>query len=487
MNESLLSIYHHLPGPLRSAAASLRGFHLRNWRFSRLTRQLVEQAREREYSSAKQWNNWQQQRLAYVLNRAATEVPYYRRLWSERRSRGDRSSWQYLENWPILDKESIRANPAAFVADDCSTRQMFKVYTSGTTGKALVLWRSRGTMRELYALSVARSTGWHGLSRKDRWARLGGQLVTPVYRRKPPFWVWNAALNQLYMSAYHLSPDFIPHYLDALIRYRITYLFGYTSSIHALAQEALRLGRRDLKMKVAITYAEPLPDHQRRIIAQAFQCPVRETYGMGEIVTAASECQAGTLHQWPEMGLVEVIEGDSAARSGEPGEFICTGLLNADMPLIRYRVGDSGQSAAEQGNCPCSRPLPSISVISGGSYDLLITRDGRRLFGLDTIVYNMPVRQVQIVQERLDLVRVRYVPAREFTSENGRFLIDQLQARMGRVEVALEPLEEIPRSANGKFSIQVCNIPPAERDLLFKRDNAQGFTPASRRLIAKRL
>ena len=37
-------------------------------------------------------------------------------------------------------------------------------------------------------------------------------------------------------------------------------------------------------MTVAITNAEPVYDYQRATIAQAFNCPVRETYGMAEIV-----------------------------------------------------------------------------------------------------------------------------------------------------------------------------------------------------------
>jgi len=40
-----------------------------------------------------------------------------------------------------------------------------------------------------------------------------------------PFWVWNAALNQLYMSSYYLAPDLIPYYFDALKRYRINCVF----------------------------------------------------------------------------------------------------------------------------------------------------------------------------------------------------------------------------------------------------------------------
>src|SRR5207249_10246507 len=66
---------------------------------------------------------------------------------------------------------------------------------------------SRLTVETLYALSVTRTREWHGVSRSDRWAMLGGQLVVATERRRPPFWVWNAALRQLYMSSYHLAPD----------------------------------------------------------------------------------------------------------------------------------------------------------------------------------------------------------------------------------------------------------------------------------------
>src|SRR4029077_7626722 len=146
-----------------------------------------------------------------------------------------------------------------------------------------------------------------------------------------PFWVWNAALHQLYMSTYHLAPDLIPAYLEALQRHRIVYLAGYTSSLYALAQEVLRLGCSDVTMKVAITSAEPLPEWQRQTIAAAVCCPVRETCAMSETVAAASECKAATLHEWPEVGLIEVLANGVVAPPGEVGEFICTGLLNLDF------------------------------------------------------------------------------------------------------------------------------------------------------------
>src|SRR5262245_45887648 len=378
MNGALLHFYHRLPAPMRFAAASLRGVYLSSWRYGPKTDQLVEEALQREQWNSRRWKSWQQEQLAFVLNRAATRVPYYREQWAARRRTGDDASWEYLENWPILDKESVRQNPTAFVADDCNVRAMFHEHTSGTTGKPLDLWWSRDTVRAWYALFEARCRRWYGVSRQDRWAILGGQLVTSTADRQPPFWVWNAALKQLYMSSYHLAPDLIPYYLEALKKYRVKHIFGYTSALYALAQEILRLRRKDLQMKVIVTNAEPLFDYQRQTVSEAFQCPVHQTYGMAEIVTAASECSDGWLHLWPEVGWVEIFQHNQPVENGNPGDLVCTGLLNKDMPLIRYLTGDCGALAPMTAACTCGCALPMLAALDGRTDDVLYTADGRR-------------------------------------------------------------------------------------------------------------
>lgn len=469
MKEHLLQLYHRLPGPARSVAASLHGYYLRSWRYGPETDRLVAEALEREQWGLAAWKLWQEERLAYVLHRAATQVPYYREQWTTRRRKGDRSSWEYLENWPILEKQSVRANASAFVADDCKIQDMYHEHTSGTSGTSLSLWWSLRTVHAWYALFEARWRGWNGVSRHERWANIGGQLVSPVHQNRPPFWVWNKALNQLYMSSYHLASHLIPYYLDALDRYGIKYLWGYSSSLYALAREVKRCGRSDITMRVAITNAEPLFDYQREAISRAFHCPVRETYGMAEIVAAASECGDGRLHLWPEVGLVEVFEKNGPVTAGISGDLVCTGLLNADMPLIRYRVGDRGVLQATPVSCPCGRALPILASVEGRIDDVLYTLDGRQIGRLDPIFKdNLPVREAQIIQEALDQIRILFVPTSDFTPDDGRTLINRLRARMGAVEVTLEKVHEIPRGASGKFRTVICNLSPEKRASLRK-------------------
>ncbi len=467
LDDNLLRIYHKLPGPARSVAASLRGYGLKRWRYGRETDRLVEAAHARESWTEEQWRTWREERLAFVLHRAATRVPYYTQQWAQRRRRGDNASWERLENWPILEKESVRKNTKAFVAEDCAFRKMFRDHTSGTTGKPLDLWQSKDTVRSWYALFEARVRRWYGVSKRDRWAILGGQMVTPVSQRRPPFWVWNAGLNQLYMSSYHLAPDLIPHYLEAIQRYRVTYLIGYTSSLYALAHEALRLKLKDLQLAVVITNAEPVLDYQRDAITEAFQCPVRETYGMAEIVFAASECTAGRMHTWPEAGVGEVEPDHQGVPDGKSGDLICTSLLNTDMPLIRYRIGDCATLPLVQTPCRCGRALPQMASIEGRSDDVLYTADGRHVGRLDSVFKgNLAIREAQIIQDALDGVRLRFVPAPEYTPEDGRAMVARIQERMGNIDVILEAVNEIPRTSNGKFRAVICNLPPEQAMLL---------------------
>src|SRR5690606_8477381 len=118
MNKSLLKFYHQLPPSARDIVASIRGYYLRSWRYGPETEHWATEAHEREYWSAEKWKAYREERLASVLHRAATQVPYYRDQWAERRRQGDKASWDYLENWPILEKDVLRADALRFLADD---------------------------------------------------------------------------------------------------------------------------------------------------------------------------------------------------------------------------------------------------------------------------------------------------------------------------------------------------------------------------------
>lgn len=458
---SLLALYHRLPAPLRTLVASARGLQLRTWRYGFGLEADVDEALARDAWSAARWERERADRLGALLQRAATRVPYYRDHWAARRRAGDRRSWDELANWPILTKDALRANPRAFLADDCDPRRMFREHTSGTTGKPLTLWFTRATLRRYYAIYEARIRRWVGVSLRDRWANIGGQQVVPFAQTRPPFWVWNAAMHQLYLSSYHLAKQLVPYYLDALREYRIVYLLGYSSSLHSLAELALEAGVAAPQLKALTSNAEPLYAFQREAIAKAFRSPVREMYGLSEMTAGASECEHGALHAWPDVGVVEVLadDGDTPAPAETAGRMVCTGLVNPDMPLVRYQVGDRATLAAPGTTCACGRALPIVRSIEGRIDDVLVTADGRRIGRLDPVFKSdLPIHEAQIIQEALTRVRIKVVPAPGYDASHAAVLAASLRARMGDIEVEIEPVERIARTAAGKFRAVINQI-----------------------------
>ena len=72
MKARFLKLYHHLPARVRSAVATLHGMYLHRSRYGRGSDELAAEARERDQWTGAQWETWRQERLAYVLHRAAT-------------------------------------------------------------------------------------------------------------------------------------------------------------------------------------------------------------------------------------------------------------------------------------------------------------------------------------------------------------------------------------------------------------------------------
>lgn len=460
MSDWKLKLYHKLPASLRSLAAGRRGRELKAWRFGPETDQLVAEALERENWTADKWKVWREERLAFVLHRAATRVPYYRSYWEKRRHRGERATYEQIENWPVLTKDELRKNAAAFVADDCDRRMMFRESTSGTSGKPLELWWTRATVRGWSAIVEARVRRWHGVNRHEPWSILGGQPVVAGGATKPPYWVHNRPMKQLYLSANHISARNAPDYAAALEKQRATYLWGYSSSLAYLGEQIAQSGEIPTTLKAVFTNAEPLYPWQRDAIQRGFGCAARETYGMAEIAMAGSECPHGSLHAWPEVGYPEVWddESDQPVAPGQSGRLICTTLLNADMPLVRYALGDRGRMRPTEWRCTCGRLLPGIAEIEGRTNDMLLTASGRRVFWLNPVLYGLPLLEAQIVQQAIGEVIVRYVPAKGFTPATMDTISERLISRMGKVNVRFEVVDRIPREANGKFRAVKCLI-----------------------------
>lgn len=454
-------VFVRLPYPLRVAAASAKGYRLRQQRYGPAFERQVQECLERDQWSTAWWHRWQQERLSPILCKAANTVPYYREMWAERRRRGDNSPVDRLESWPVLEKEDVRSHARQFLANASDPARLLHEITSGTTGKPCDIWYSRDTVRAWYALHEARVRRGCGLTHGDRWALLAGKQVAPLSSDKPPFWVWNRGLNQLYLSSYHATAANAAHYANALRDHRVRYLIGYPSSLCSLAKGMERHGLRVPGLEFVFTQSEQLYQFQRQLLERVFQCPVRDTYGMSEMCAGAHECPRGSLHLWPEAGQVEVFENGLPVPDGEQGDLVCTGLLNPDMPLIRYRIGDRGWLAPRDRPCACGSNLPVLGGVQGRISDSFLAPNGRVLSpnSMEAVFDRpLPLVEGQLIQETMTRVKVVYVPDRGFGAVHKRTIEGGIRELMGSVEVTFSAVERLPRGPNGKVRVVVSSI-----------------------------
>jgi len=146
-----------------------------------------------------------------------------------------------------------------------------------------------------------------------------------------------------------------------------------------------------------------------------------------------------------------VDDDDRPVAPGASGRLLLTGLVNPTMPLVRYDIGDRGQVPLRGDDCPCGRTLPTLPPIEGRAQDMLVTPAGGRQYWNNPVFYGLPVVEAQVVQERIDRVRVLVVPAAGYGPAVADIIARRLRDRLGEVHVEVETRTAIERGPNGKF------------------------------------
>ncbi len=448
------ALYKRLPICAQHLAVSAYGWHLQRLRYGGHSAQRLAWWRQLQQLSREERDLLVTERLRNILGIAIQHTRYGRQL-SERHalSPDDIFHWTDVQKLPILEKDEVRANPDRFFNRALSPRQVFYDCTSGTTGSPLRIAVSVGGLRDCYAaMDVAR--GWAGTGRKARRATFSGKLTVPVEQSAPPFWRYNKPGRQMVFSVHHISPASVPYYCRRLNEHQPQDLDGFPSAIYSIARMSLAQSL-PLPQPTAIrTWGEKLYDFQREIIERAFGAPVFDWYGVAENCCYAAQCQYGNYHVFEEFGIVEVLEGGKPVKVGEEGDIVATSLSNSAMPLIRYRVGD--RAVLGPAECPCGNGSTILTDIMGRCDDMVILPNGRVLGNvLDLSVAAFPqIAEAQVVQDRVDGIRVNVVPQGAFESHQQNALKAELRQRLGAaIEIEVCVVKEIPRTQAGKYKL----------------------------------
>lgn len=441
-------IYDAAPVPLQHALLTAYGWHLRRLRYGAGYRRVLQELLESQWQDAATVAQHQVDTLASVLDHARRTVPFYaNRLPAVRE--GTRPD---LREIPLLTKHEVREAGEALVSTTYRGRRLQETHTGGTTGMPLTIYCTPAVLQRNYAF-FARFVSWTGVGPSERRATFAGRNIIPArLDDSGTYWRYNWAARTLLCSSYHLSPQHMTAYAEALRRFRPALIDSYPSSILPLATYLVEHPEVRLGVRAIVTSSETLDLEARGRLERAFGCPVFDHYGAAEMAAFITQCEHGTYHANPEFGVVEIVDERGApVAPGETGQVVATGFINDAMPLIRYVTGDLAVQGS--GTCACGRAFPVIQRIIGRQDDVVITPDGRRVGRLDPIFkVTNGIHETQIIQDRRDHIRVEIVPTSGYQASDGEVLRQELARRLGptmSIEVVLVP--SIPRAASGKL------------------------------------
>ena len=456
-------IYDNSPVWMQDLFVSIAGYSERRKRFGSQFWQFLSFLEESKRFSAEETKEYQRQELQRLLRHAYDTVPHYRRVFDERKlTPQDIRGVENLHELPFLTKEDLSLDLGSLTSAVVSRRDLVPVHTSGTTGSAIkFFWTKEGLAKE-FAFVWARRRDGSALG--DLHATFNARNVVPVIQSGPPFWRSNRAVNQVLFSHYHISGENMTAYLEELAGRPFAYYEGYPSALYLLADFALAEGfHMDNHPKAVYTSSETLLGWQRDAIEKAFQTRVDDSYGTAEQSALATQCSSGNYHFVPEYGIVELLPVEEDEEYVK-AEIVATSFLNYVHPMIRYRQNDYVLIPKSQ-ECPCEQGGTVIKQIDGRIEDIIVTPEGNMIGRLDHIFKDLTnIKESQVVQCAIDAVTVKVVRREVYDKKDEEALVYELRSRLGpRIRIDIEYVDNIPRSASGKFRAVLSQLTPERR------------------------
>jgi phenylacetate-CoA ligase len=418
-------------------------------------------AKQREEFSETQWQDYQNKQLTKLLLHAFNSVQYYNEKFLHAQLSENtikQINLNTLHKLPITVKEDVRVFGTTTMMSKVREKGGSFYSSSGSTGTPVQICYSNQMHQRWFALNEARIKNWAGVNKNMSRGMIGGRRILADANNHPPFFRYNYFEKQVYFSAYHISPVNLKNYALAFDKYTIDYMTGYAMSNYILARMFLENNIQVPTLKAVLTSSEKLTPQMRETISTAYNCKVFDAWSGMEYCGLVSECENGSLHISPDAGIIEILNSEmQPVKPGEIGDVYCTGLLNFDQPLIRYKIGDQMQLGNNQ--CSCGRAMPVIKEIVGRVEDIVYGKDGREMVRFHGIFVGLKtVKLAQVIQDNLHSLTIKIVPDNHLDFNEKEIIIQRVKSQLGDIDVFIEEVDEIPKTKNGKIKSVISSV-----------------------------
>lgn len=403
-----------------------------------------------QWYSVKEMREYQLIKLRKLICHCYNNVPYYKEYMDDRNIKiDDIKSIDDLKLFPVLTKEIIKANYEKFIPVNIKEIKGVKTsQTGGTTGNILYKRSDANTRSSIWGSYKRFQNNWMGVGDRDlKLVLMGGHVVKQGVINVLKKYLLCYLEKEKVFDVYNTTEENYLKMKDVLRKYKFAWLRGYPQFIFSLAQRLKNEGL-EFNIKAISTTAEPLTLEHRKLFKEVFHAEVFDQYGCGEIGGIAYECEEHNgLHVTEERVILEINENNEA---------IITDLDNYSMPFIRYWNAD--QVILSKKICTCGRKSMLIKEVLGRTCDYIIGLNGEflhwayfwHLFFDSNVAKERNLRKFQIVQTTSCKLILRIV-ADEFSNEERSFFIENIQQRLGKMNIEFSFEDDIKLSETGKY------------------------------------
>ncbi len=434
------------------------------------TLKYLEQLQSWQWLDIERVRDMQKHRLTDLLLHAYKNVPYYHKVLKESgvisvQGKVDLTSFH---NMPFLTKDILRENFDELKSDDLNSRKWYLNTSGGSTGEPAQFIQDKEYDDWSQAIKFL-DDQWSGREINDRQIRLwGSERDLLVGQETLKVRLGRYIRNEKMLNAFQMTPKLMEDYVNIINDFKPVQILSYVESIYELARYIERNKLVVHSPKSIMTSAGTLYPDMRQTIERVFRTVVFNRYGSREVGDIACECENHHgLHVSPLTHYVEIIKNDGRlAAPGEMGEIVITLLINKAMPLIRYRIGDTG--VWEEQPCKCGRHWPRLKKITGRVSDHFITKDGSVVHGefFTRLLYHKEwVNKFQFLQMDYNQIVLKIVLQEDIKDpENNlnshlELIRKDIQFVMGKeCNVKFEFTNHIPPSASGKYRYTISHI-----------------------------
>lgn len=447
--------------PLQNIAISIFGYLWQKRRFGGVYKEQLPLFRAREKYTDEQWRAYQNEQLKKIVVHAFDTVPFYHEKYSNAgltRKDLETITVDTLHRLPYLEKDELRRFCKSSLLSSQIEKDGNYYASSGSTGTPVNIYLSKKTHQTWTAGYEVRVKNWAGVNKDMVRGMIGGRRILPDATLKFPVYRYNFFEKMVYFSAYHIMPASIQNYVHGMQKHKVDFMMGYAMSNYLLVKFIKEENIRAPKLKAVITSSEKLTPQMRDTFKEVYQCDTYDTWSGVEACAQISECEYHSLHESPDIGIIELVDDKGVVLHVGMGEAVCTSLINFDQPLIRYRCGDV-LSMAEDQHCKCGRHMKVYDEIIGRLEDVVTGPDGRKMVRFHGIFINIPsIIKSQIIQTKIDSVEIRLEVSNPLTESEEDSIRQRMYSQLGDIHVTINYTNDFIKGNNGKFKAVISHI-----------------------------